>query len=122
MNPYLHESIVNQYDTRLVDCFVQQNQNNEWLSVGDVTRWVFSTNKANGYQKQYCKNKLDSIMGMMWTKQIERSFLERSKRPGCEFTYVYRLKDPSIIAPVSSVKKSLEEQIDGSLSNVNHSN
>ncbi len=111
MNPYDHDSIVNFYDERLVDCFVKQNQQNEWLSVVDVASWVFCTNKPTGYQKQYCKNKLVSIKGMMWTSEVEKSFLEQGKAQGCEFLYVYRLKDPSLIVSERQVRTSLEEQV-----------
>ena len=111
MNPYEHESIVNCYDERLVDCFVKQNQQNEWLSVVDVARWVFCTNKPNPYQKEYCQRKLVAIKGMSWTSEVERSFLEQGKDPSREYLYVYRLKDPSVITGKGRAAITVEEAI-----------
>ena len=111
MNPYEHESIINAYDKRLVDCFVKQNQQNAWLSVVDVARWVFRTNKPNPYQKEYCQRKLLTIKGMSWTSEVARSFLEQGKNPSREYLYVYRLKDASLIEEEDKASVTVEDAI-----------
>ena len=97
MNPYTHEAITNEFDVRLVDCFVKQNPNNEWLSPKVVASWMFQTNSPTDLQISYCQRKLVSILGMMWTSSADKSFLEKGRTKGNIYSYVYRLKRP--IAP-----------------------
>lgn len=92
MDPYNHDAIQNQFDIRLVDCFLKQNKNNEWLSPITVACWMFETNSPTALQLSYCQRKISSIIGMVWTSDADRSFLEKGKPKDSPFTYVYRLK------------------------------
>lgn len=114
MNPYDHDVIENFLDIRLVDCFLKQNQNNDWLSVDTIASWVFQTNKPTGYHRNYCQSKLVGILGMAWTSQEEKSFLEKGRSATNRYTYVYRLKDASQIIDEETVAKSIADQIEES--------
>ena len=92
MNPYKHEAITNNYDVRLVDCFMKQNPGNRWLSPKTVASWMFETNTPSPLQVSYCQRKLVSILGMIYTSSAEKSFLEKGRTKGDTYSYVYRLK------------------------------
>jgi len=93
MNPYTHEAISNNFDVRLVDCFVKQNPSNSWLSPKVIASWMFQTNSPTALQISYCQRKLVSILGMMWTSSADKSFLEKGRAKGDICSYVYRLKE-----------------------------
>lgn len=118
MKTYEHDAIQNQYDIRLVDCFIKQNPNNNWLQPKDVAAWVFQTNAPSGHQITYCQRKLSSILGMAWTSQAEKSFLEKGRSATNPYVYVYRLKDGTQLAARKSAKKNISQQIEEAISTV----
>lgn len=96
MNPYRHQSIQNQLDHRLVDCFTSQNPSNDWLLVEDVASWVYETNQPSDYQKAYVFRKLISILGMPGTQSSELSFLQRGYVTTSEGEdFAFRMKAPA---------------------------
>lgn len=78
MNPYTHEAIANDFDVRLVDCFVKQNHGNRWLSPKTVASWMFQANSPTDLQIGYCQRKLVSILGMMLTSSVARASGEQA--------------------------------------------
>lgn len=95
MNPcYIKNEITNHLDRRLVDCFCDQNKQNQWLQVRDVASWVFETNKPNAFQKNYVMRKLNSLVGLRNTATYSQSPFESSYDPEVEFSLIYRLKEP----------------------------
>ena len=113
MNPYQHDKLENFLDIRLVDCFIKQNQGNEWLTPTDVASWVFQTNKPTAYHEDYVLKKMFSILGMMFTREEEQSFLVKGKvKVNDTSVYAFRLKDECLIEPKSSVIKSVEKQVE----------
>ena len=111
MNPYKHEQLLNSWDVRLVDCFVEQNQTNEWLSAAEVASWVFMVNQPSAYQVAYVEDKITAILGMMWTSEEDKSFLE--KAPLCrDRRRRVRLKNLSWIKPISPAKRSVKYQVE----------
>ncbi len=117
MNPYDHDKIENFLDIRLVDCFIKQNQDNEWLSPAPVASWVFQTNSPSAYQRDYVLKKMFSILGVMWTREVELSFLEKaSVTENGKRLYVFRLNDASLIQPKDQIASTVEHQLDQALS------
>ena len=95
MNPYQHKQIENSLDVRFVDLFVNQNPCNDWLSIDDVAKWVYETNAARPHHRRYVGNKAMRIIGTLYSKEQNESFLESGYvdvdgNP----EYAFRLKDP----------------------------
>ena len=76
MNLYQHKEITNRLDRRLLDLFVQQNQQNRWLTLTECACWVFETNTPSEYHKTYTRNKLTALVGAMGTRAREKSSFE----------------------------------------------
>ena len=113
MNPYQHDKLENFLDIRLVDCFIKQNQSNEWLTPTAVASWVFQNNNPTAYQEGYVLKKMFSILGMMFTREEEQSFLVKGKASSKDTSvYAFKLKDESLIAPRASIIKSVEKQVE----------
>ena len=113
MNPYQHDKLENFLDIRLVDCFIKQNQSNEWLTPTAVASWVFQSNNPSAYQEGYVLKKMFSILGMMFTCEEEQSFLVKGKVSVKDTSvYAFKLKDESLIPPRASVIKSVEKQVE----------
>ena len=109
MNPYTHEAISNDFDVRLVDCFVKQNPSNRWLSPKTIASWMFETNTPTPIQVSYCQRKLVSILGMMYTSSAEKSFLEKGRTKGDSCSYVYRLK--ATASRASSLSSAADDSV-----------
>ena len=109
MNLYQHKEITNRLDRRLLDLFIQQNQQNNWLTLTECACWVFETNTPNDYHKTYTRNKLTALVGAVGTRAREASSFEREHRPEVIGRFVYRLKDVGVIK--HSKPESLREQI-----------
>lgn len=93
MNPYQHSQIENSLDQRLVDLFVKENSNNEWLSIDDMARWVYQTNQAKNHQRNYVGFKVLKIVGALYSKEAKDSFLESGYIDvNGQPEYAYRLK------------------------------
>lgn len=93
MNPYNHKSINNPHDVRLVECFLHQNPENEWLLIEDIASWVYQTNQPTEQHKSYVFYKLVSILGMPGTKESKASFVQRGYvTTDGEEEFAFRLK------------------------------
>lgn len=93
MNPYNHKSINNPLDVRLVECFLHQNPENEWLLIEDIASWVYQTNQPTEQHKSYVFYKLISILGMPGTKESRASFVQRGYvTKDSEEEFAFRLK------------------------------
>ena len=90
---YIDYEIQNHLDERLIDCFYNQNKNNQWLKVSDIASWVFETNNPSAYQKNYVFRKLNSLVGLKNTAKRRLSAFESSYDSDVEFSLLYRLKD-----------------------------
>ena len=110
MNPYTHEAISNDFDIRLVDCFVKQNPSNSWLSPKTIASWMFETNSPTPLQLSYCQRKLVSILGMMYTSSADRSFLEKGRTKGESCSYVFRLKN-SVTAQANQCASPINDDV-----------
>ena len=76
MNPYLHNQIENSLDHRMVDLFVNQNPGNKWLCLDDIAKWTYQTNTAKPHHRRYVGHKVMRIMGSLYSKEEQSSFLE----------------------------------------------
>ena len=109
MNLYQHKEIKNRLDRRLLDLFIQQNQQNDWLTLTECACWVFETNAPSEYHKTYTRNKLTALVGAMGTRAQDNSCFEREYKPEVVGRFIYRLKDAGVIK--CSKAESLYTQI-----------
>lgn len=109
MNLYHLKQIKNRLDRRLIDLFVVQNQQNDWLTLKECASWVFETNTPSAYQRCYTENKLTSLVGAMGTVHRRESAFDMKHKPSEAGGFIYRLKSKECI--LSTKSAGLQEQI-----------
>ena len=101
-NPYAHKQIQNALDVRLVDLFVKQNPDNDWISIDDLAKLVYQTNSTKDHHRRYVGFKVMRILGTMYSKEEQESFLESGyiEEDG-KREYAYRLKAPKKVLSIT---------------------
>ena len=106
MKNQFNQLITNQFESRGIELFVNQNVENQWLSADDVASWMFETNAPTNRQLNLAIRFLDSasIENMLGSNPrgiLEQSIKTIKHKRGNRFVSrtkpVYRLVDVEMI-------------------------